>query len=166
MTEFLENPANWAFISLLIFVGVLVYFGIPGVMTKGLDSKRFAIRDELDEARKLREEAQSLLAAHQRKQRDAEAEVAAIVSTARTEAERATADARAEAAEVIERRKKSAEDRIARAEAQAVADIRSYVAAVAIAAARDVVAAQMTPEQDNKLVRDATDELETKLRSA
>ena len=162
----LEDPTTWTGIALIIFILVLMYFGVPGAMASGLDSRRFAIRDELEEARKLREEAQSLLATNQRKQRDAEGEVEEIERLARNEAEQATAEARTQLAEIVERRRRSAEDRITRSEAQASVEIRSFVAAVAIGAAREVIGSQITTDQDASLIQKATGELDTQLRSA
>jgi len=76
----------WAFVALIIFLGVLAYFKVPGMINGALDGRAERIRNELDEARKLREDAQQLLAEYQRKRQEAEQEAQDIVSAAKHEA--------------------------------------------------------------------------------
>ena len=164
LMAFLEDPTFWAGVGLAIFILILIYFGVPGQITKALDARRFAIRDELEDARRLREEAQNLLATNQRRQRDAVDESKEILNAARNEAERMVAEARSDLADLIDRRRRGAQDRIARAEAQAVSDIRAYAASVSVMAAREVIRTQMTPEQDRKIVGAAIQNLGGQLR--
>ena len=145
----------WALIALLIFGGVLVYFGVPGQITKALDSRAKKISDELDSARELREKAQELLAQYQRKRRDAEQEAADIVEQARRDAERLVEQTRAKLSEQLERRTRQAEEKIARAEEQAAAEVRNVAIDVSVAAARDVIGKSLAPETRDKLITDS-----------
>src|SRR5688572_25349816 len=108
----------WVGIAFLAFLLILLYFKIPALMAKALDERAAAIRKELDEARRLREEAQTLLADYQRKHRNAGQEAEAIVEQARREAEAFATETRESLTESVERRRKQAEEKIARAEAQ------------------------------------------------
>ncbi|WP_417580088.1 ATP F0F1 synthase subunit B [Pelagibacterium sp.] len=133
----------WAFISLLIFIGIVIYFKVPGMITKTLDTRIAKIEADLDEAKRLREEAQALLAEYERKRKAAESEAEEIVAAAQEEAERMTAEAEASLEDMVARRTKAVEDKIAQAEAQALADVRARSADVAIEAARLILADQV-----------------------
>lgn len=159
----LGNTDFVVLLGFLLFIAVLVYFKVPGMLGGMLDKRAEGIRDELDEARKLREEAQSLLASYERKSRDVQAQADRIVEHARQEAELAAEQARAELKVSIARRMAAAEQQIASAQSGAVRDVRDRAAAVAVAAARDVVAAQMTAASANKLIDDAITEVGAKL---
>lgn len=134
----------YATIALLILLGAFVWIKVPAKLNGALDSRAQRIRTELDEARKLREEAQLLLADYQRKRKEAEAEAAQVLESAKAEAERITAAAHADIEEMIARRTKTAEAKIAQAESQAVAEVRARAADVAIAAATDILKAKVT----------------------
>lgn len=129
----------WALVGLVLFIALIVYLKVPGKITAALDARAARIRHELDEARRLREEAQAVLAEYQRKRKEAEAEAESILSIAKVEAERMTTDARAALDEMIARRTATAESKIAQAEAQAVAEVRARAAEVAVAAARVIL---------------------------
>src|SRR5579872_5825810 len=129
----------WVAVAFVVFLGVLVYLGVHEMMVKYVDQRRDRIRAELDEALRLKQEAQALLAQYQRKQREAEQEAAAIITGATAEAERMMAEAKAKMEEFIARRSKMAETKIAQAEAQAVADVRSAAADAAVAAASKIL---------------------------
>ena len=133
----------WAFIALLIFFGIVIYFKVPGFVTKALDSRIAKIESDLDEAKRLREEAQALLAEYERKRKAAESEAEEIVAAAQDEAERMTAEAETALEDMVARRTKAVEDKIAQAEAQALADVRARSADVAIEAARLILADQV-----------------------
>lgn len=120
-----QNPQFWVLVAFLIFVGLVLYYRVPAMIGKMLDERAEAIRKELDEARRLREEAQALLADYQKKAKEAETEAKSIIDQAKTEAETLAAEARKALAENIQRRSKLAEDKIARAEAQALSEVRS-----------------------------------------
>jgi F-type H+-transporting ATPase subunit b len=129
----------WVAVSFIIFVAVLGRFGVHKIMLKGIDDRRERIKAELDEARRLRSEAQTLLAQYQRKQAAAELEAQAILASARSEAERLTAEAAAKMDELIARRTKMAESKIAQAEAQALADVRTVASEAAVTAAEMIL---------------------------
>lgn len=133
----------WAFIALLLFFAIVIYFKVPGLVTKALDSRIARIESDLDEAKRLREEAQALLAEYERKRKAAESEAEEIVAAAQDEAERLTAEAEAALEDMVARRTKAVEDKIAQAEAQALADVRARSADVAIEAARLILADQV-----------------------
>ena len=135
----LKSAEFWVGVSFVGFFLILFYYKVPALIAKALDARADAIRTELDEARRLREEAQSLLADYQKKHRNAGQEADAIVEQARREAQLYAEETRAALAETLERRTKQAEDKIARAEAQAVDDVRAAAVDMAIAAAEKVL---------------------------
>jgi len=135
----LKSAEFWVGVSFVGFFLILFYYKVPALIAKALDDRADAIRKELDEARRLREEAQSLLADYQKKHRNAGQEADAIVEQARREAQLYAEETRAALAETLERRTKQAEDKIARAEAQAVDDVRAAAVDMAIAAAEKVL---------------------------
>src|SRR6267154_396636 len=122
------EPEFWVAVAFLIFVGILVYVGVPKMLLGALD-----------EARRLKEEAQKLLAEYQAKQKQAETEAAAIIEGAKAEAERIAAESKTKMEEFVGRRTKMAETKIAQAEAQAVADVRAAAAEAAAAAAEKIL---------------------------
>jgi F-type H+-transporting ATPase subunit b len=134
-----NTPEIWVAIGFVIFLGILVYVGVPGIITKALDDRAKRVQAELDEARRLKDEAQKLLAEYQGKQKKAEAEAAGIIEGAKAEAERIAADAKVKMEEFVARRTKMAETKIAQAEAQAVADVRAAAADAAVAAAEKIL---------------------------
>jgi F-type H+-transporting ATPase subunit b len=135
----LKSAEFWVGVSFVGFFLVLLYYKVPALIAKALDERADAIRKELDEARRLREEAQNLLADYQKKHRNAGQEADAIVEQARREAQLYAEETRAALAETVERRTRQAEEKIARAEAQAVDDVRSAAVDMAIAAAEKVL---------------------------
>jgi len=149
--EFFDNTF-WALVALLIFLGGVIYLRVPGRVTKSLDDRADRIAKELDEARKLREEAQALLASYQRKQREAQQEADDIVEAAKHEAGRLIEETRADLAAQLERRTKIAEEKIAQAEAQAMAEVQAVAANTAVEAARTLISEKMDAGADAKLV--------------
>src|SRR5262245_37659448 len=97
---------TWVAVAFVIFLAILAYVGVPKMLTKALDDRGKRVQAELDEARRLKEEAQKLLAEYQSKQRQAEAEAASLIEGAKAEAERIAADARAKMEDFVARRKK------------------------------------------------------------
>jgi F-type H+-transporting ATPase subunit b len=130
-------------LGFLVFVGVLIYFGVHRMVLKGLDARGEAIQAELDQASRLRAEATALLASFEKKTAEAEANAAAIVAEARAQAEQLAKDAAERMNEFIARRTKQAEAKIAFAEAQAAADVRAAAADHAAKAAEVVLKDQM-----------------------
>jgi F-type H+-transporting ATPase subunit b len=129
----------WVGMAFVAFVLILLYYRVPKLLTKALDDRAEVIRKELDEARRLREEAQSLLSDYQKKHRNAGKEAEAIVEQAKREAEAFARETRNGLKETLERRTRMAEDKIARAEAQAVDEVRAAAVDRAIAAAEQVL---------------------------
>jgi F-type H+-transporting ATPase subunit b len=139
MLEAMQETENWVALGFLLFLGLLVYLGVHRKVTDALDQRQSRIKGELDEARRLKEEAQALLAEFQRKGREAEKEAEAIISGAKVEAERIAAEAKTRMEDFVVRRTKMAEAKIIQAEAQAVADVRSAAADAAVTAAEKIL---------------------------
>ena len=157
------NAEFWVAVAFVVFLGALVYLGAHEVMVKFIDQRRDRIKAELDEARRLKEEAQALLAQYQRKQREAEQEAAAILAGAAAEAERMMADAKAKMEEFVTRRGKMAESKIAQAEAQALADVRAAAAEAAVGAAERILTQTVKGDVADRLVVKGIDDVKTKL---
>jgi F-type H+-transporting ATPase subunit b len=138
----------WAFIGLVVFLALITYLGVPKKVTALLDDKSKQIADELEEAKRLREEAQALLAEYERKRKAAEDEAAEIVEAAKSEADRMAEEAQNSLDELITRRTKAVEEKIAQAEAQALADVRARSADIAVEAAKIVLADKMSEKGD------------------
>ncbi len=139
MMEFFHEPENWVAVCFVIFLGVLAYVGVHRKMLDALDHRSARIKAELEEARRLRDEAGKLLADYQKKQREAEREAEAIVADAKAEAGRVAAEARVKMEEFVARRTKLAETKIGQAEAQALADVRAAAADAAVTAAEKIL---------------------------
>ncbi len=177
MTSLVAGPAmagEGAFFSLaninfittlgfLLFLGVLVYYKVPHILAKQLDKRAENIQNDLNEARKLREEAQTILATYERKQKEVQEQAARIVEAAREESTAAAKAARADLKAAIERRLQAADGQIASAREAAVKEVRDQAISVAIAAARDVVAKQMTAAEGNRLIEAGIKDVEAKL---
>ncbi|WP_298839806.1 F0F1 ATP synthase subunit B [uncultured Roseobacter sp.] len=159
----LKNTDFVVLLGLIVFVGILVYFKVPGMIGKMLDSRADGIRSELDEARALREEAQSLLASYERKQREVQEQADRIVEAAKEDARVAAEQARADLAVSLERRMAAAEEQIATAQSSAIKDVRDQSVTVAVAVAREVIAKQMTASEANSLIDGAISEVEARL---
>jgi F-type H+-transporting ATPase subunit b len=135
----IKEPEFWVAVAFVLFIGVLIYVGAHKKITEALDHRSARIKAELDEARRLREEAAKLLADYQSKQNEAEREAEAIVAEAKADAGRVAAEARVKMEEFVARRTKLAEAKIGQAEAQAVADVRAAAADAAVTAAEKVL---------------------------
>lgn len=162
--EFIFEPEFWVAVSFFLFLGLALYLGVHKKLATALDARSASIAKELDEARRLREEAQSVLADYRTKQSSVDSEVAAIVSLAAKEAGSLAAETRVSMKEHFERRTKLAEEKIARAEMEAVRELRSDVVEIAIAAAQNLIAAKLTPDRAKKLVSESTKALKTLLQ--
>lgn len=148
----LGNSDFVVLIAFAVFVGVLVYAKVPGLLSGLLDKRAETIRAELEAARALRDEASSLLSSYERKSREVAEQADRIVATARDDAMAAAEAAKADLKRSIERRLAAAEEQIAQAEAQALREVRERAVALAIGAAGDVLAKQMTAETADKLI--------------
>lgn len=151
----LYNTDFVVLISFLIFVAVLLWLKVPGILGRLLDKRAETIREELDEARSIREEAQALLASFEKKQKDVAEQAARIVAQAKEEATRAADEAREDIARSIARRLDAADDQITAAEARAVREVRDQAVNVAIATSREIIAGQMTTAETNRLIDEA-----------
>lgn len=139
-------------IAFAFFIGILLYFKVPGLVGGMLDKRADSIKAELDEAKALREEAQSLLASYERKQKEVQEQSARIVAAAKEEATNAATAAKEDIAKSITRRLAAAEDQIASAQASAVKEVRDQAVAVAVGAAKDVIAKQMDAKSAGALI--------------
>ena len=153
-TADLGDPTTWVFIAVVIFLLALLYFGIHKKIAGALDARADVIRSELDEARRLREEAQALLASYQRKQKEAEAQAEEIVKQARSDAENMATQARKDLAERLERRAAQAEAKIANAEAQALGEVKAKAADLAMDAAENILRTKMSAAEKSKFIQD------------
>ena len=159
----LEDPTFWALVALVLFFVLLVYLKVPGTVTGTLDKRADTIRTELDDARRLREEAQSLLAEYQRKGREAETEAEEIIDQAKREATALASEAGIRLDEYVVSRTKLAEQKIAQAEAQALQEVRALSANVSIAAAEKILGAKVKGAAADSLIARSIDEVKSKL---
>ena len=153
----------WATVSLFIFLGIVVYMGVPGMIGRSLDARAERIRSDLEEARRLREEAQQLLAEYQRKRKEAEQEAGDIVAAAKREAELLVADAKTKTEEYVRRRNALAEQKIAQAERDAVNEVRSRAVDLAVEAAGRLLAAQVDSKADASLFKASLADVKARL---
>jgi len=151
-------------IAFVCFVSVVLYLGVPKMLAKMLDARADGIRAELEEARSLREEAKALLASYEKKQTEVQAQADRILEAARVEAAAAAEQAKADIVTSVARRLVAAEEQIASAEAAAVKEVRDKAIVVAVGAARDIIASQMTAADGNSLIDDAIAQVGAKLQ--
>jgi F-type H+-transporting ATPase subunit b len=154
---------TWVAVAFVIFVGVLIYYGVHTMIVGALDQRSARIRADLDEARRLKEEAAALLAEYRRKQQAAEREAAQIVAGAKAEADRLTVEAKTRMDEFVARRTKMAETKIAQAEAQALADVRAAAAEAAVAAAEKILTQTVKGSVADDLINKGIANLKSKL---
>ena len=153
----------WVAVAFVIFVGVLIYVRAHKFIVDALDQRATRIRAELEAARRLKQEAQALLAQSQRRQREAERDAAEIVTTAKAEAERLAAEAKVKMEEFLARRTTMAETMIAQAEAQALADVRAAAAEAAVAAAEKILTEASKGKVADDLIKKGIEDLKSKL---
>lgn len=158
-----EDPTFWALVGLILFFIVILYMKVPSKLTAALDNRADTIRAELEQARKLREEAQALLAEYQRKAREAEAEVEEIIDQAKREADAFGSEAKKRVEDYVASRTRMAEEKIAQAEAQALREVRSLSADVAISASQRILAARARGAAADGLIKQAIEDVKTKL---
>lgn len=153
----------FAFFALVIFLGIVIYTGAHRQVGAALDSRGQRIAKDLDDARKLREEAEALLNEYKKKRIDAELEAQAIIAQAKASADEYAAETRRKLGESIERRTKQAEQKIAQAEAAAVKDVRSAVTDIAIAAASRLSAEQLKGGKGAELIAESIAAVKSRL---
>ena len=159
----LANTDFIVLLAFLLFIGVLVYYKVPGLLAGLLDKRAAGIRADLNEAKALREEAQTVLASYERKQREVAEQSKRIIEHAREESRLAAEQAKEDLKTSMARRIAAAEDQITSAQAKVVKEVRDQAVQVAVAAAREVIAKQMTAAAGNKLVDDAIATVQAKL---
>jgi len=153
----------WVGVSFFIFLGILTYFGVPKAIVAALDGRGEKVAQELAEARRLRMEAEKLLAEYEAKRKAAETEAASIIAAAGEEAQRLAAEAEAKLNDFVTRRTKSAQEKIAQAESQAEADVRAAAAEAATKAAEIIIRAQVGGKAGDALFATGLDEVKAKL---
>ena len=161
--EFLEDPETWVALGLLILIGIFLWQRVPAFAAAALDTRAASIAKELDEARRLREEAAAILEEYKRKAATAEQEAASILTEAKEESERFATESRAALTAQIERRAQQAKDKIAQAEAHAMAEIRALAADTATTAAETLIAARLDAKRTETLISEGIKDLSGKL---
>lgn len=149
-----QDARVWVLVCVLGFFALLIWKGAHKAASKALDDRAVKISDELAEARRLREEAQTLLASYHRKQKEAEGLAESIIAQARRDAEFMAQSARTKLTEQLERRAALAEAKIERAEAQALSEVRARAADIALEAAEDLLRSNVKAADQSKLVKD------------
>jgi len=158
-----QDPTFWVLVAFIGFVGVLVYFKVPGMVTKGLDARAEKIKADLEDADALLKAAQDLLASYQKKQREAADEAQEIKARAKEEGKRIVENGRARLEDSLQRREKLAMDRITQAEASALDEIRTRTVDIALDATRDLLADNLSDHKANAMLDDAIKELPGRL---
>ncbi|MET3660447.1 F0F1 ATP synthase subunit B [Aquamicrobium ahrensii] len=153
----------WATIALVIFIALCIYLKVPGMVSKALDQRAERIRNELEEAKRLREEAQVLLAEYQKKRKEAEQEAAEIVEIAKREAAALADDAKRKTEDYVTRRTAMAEQKIAQAERDAVSEVRARAVDLAVEAARKVLGDKTDSKADADLFKKSVAEVKARL---
>jgi F-type H+-transporting ATPase subunit b len=156
------EPEFWVMVSFVVFVAV-AFRPLRARLNEALDARAEKIRETLDEAQRLREEAQAALAAYQRQQRDGLKEAAAIVEHARTEAERIAEEARIALEDSLKRREALALEKIRMAEEESLKEVRNTAVEVALGASRRLIEAHLDTGRDEALVERTLAELPNKL---
>ncbi|MEM9715852.1 MAG: F0F1 ATP synthase subunit B [Pseudomonadota bacterium] len=159
----LNNTDFVVLLGFLVFIGILFYFGVHKLIGGMLDERADGIRKELDEARELREEAQSILATYERKQREVQTQADAIVAKAKEDAKSAAAQAKDDLKASLARRMQAAEDQIKSAEASAVKEVRDSAVNVAVAAAREIISKDLDAKASGGLIDAAIKDVELRL---
>ena len=150
-------------LSFLLFIGVLLYLKVPGLLGGLLDKRAEGIQDELNEAKALRDEAQTILASYERKKAEVEEQAKGIVERAKAEAEDAAVAAKEALAASIERRLKAAGDQITSAQTSAIREVRDRAIEVALAASAEVMAKSMTATDANAMIKSSIEEVKDRL---
>jgi len=158
-----EEPETWVAIAFIILMGLFGYLGVHHTVLKALDNRSARIKGELDDARRLKEEAAKVLEEYKARRASAEREAEDIITTARTEAERIATEAKAKMEDFVARRTRTAENKIALAEAQALADVRAAAAEAAVAAAANIMSQSVKGQVADELLAKGIAEVKQKL---
>ena len=157
------EPEFWVAVAFLILLGVFAYLGVHRTVLTTLDHRRDRIRAELDDARRLKDEAAKVLEQYKARRASAEREAEEIITGAKADAERIASEARAKMEDFVVRRTKTAESKIALAEAQALADVRAAAAEAAIAAASTILSQSVKGEVADDLLAKGIQDVREKL---
>jgi F-type H+-transporting ATPase subunit b len=157
------EPEFWVAVAFVILMGVFAYAGVHKTVLKALDHRAERIKAELDDAKRLRDEAAKVLADYKARRASAEAEATEIVASAKAEAERIAAEAKTKMEDFVARRTKAAEGKIALAEAQALADVRAAAADAAVAAASTILSQTVKGEVADDLLAKGIADVRQKL---
>jgi F-type H+-transporting ATPase subunit b len=157
------EPEFWVAVAFAILMGVFAYAGVHKTVLKALDHRAERIKAELDDAKRLRDEAAKVLADYKARRATAEAEATEIVASAKAEAERIAAEAKTKMEDFVARRTKAAEGKIALAEAQALADVRAAAADAAVAAASTILSQTVKGEVADDLLAKGIADVRQKL---
>ena len=163
LMHLLAEAEFWVLLAVVVFA-IAVWKPARRAVVSMLDQRAMRIQGELAEARKLRDEAEQLLAEYKRKETEATADAQAIIAHAQEEAERIAAHSARELELALQRRQRLAEERIAQAEAKAVDEIRAVAVDVAISAAREVIASEIDENRGGALIDNAIAALPQRLR--
>jgi F-type H+-transporting ATPase subunit b len=159
---FLE-PEFWVAVAFVILMAIFAYVGVHRTVLKALDRRSERIKAELDDARRLKDEAAKLLAEYKARHASAEREAQDIITNARAEAERIASEAKTKMEDFVARRTKTAESKIALAEAQALADVRAAAADAAVAAASTILTQSVKGPVGEDLLAKGISEVRQKL---
>lgn len=157
------EPEFWVAVAFVILMGLFAYLGVHRTVLQTLDRRSERIKAELDDARRLKEEAAKVLAEYEARRASAEREAEDIIASARAEAERIAGEAKAKMEDFVARRTKTAESKIALAEAQALADVRAAAADAAVAAASTILSQSVKGEKADELLAKGIAEVRAKL---
>jgi len=146
------NAEIWVGVGLLIFFGILIAAGVPKLVAGQLDAKGAKIQADLDEAARLRAEAEAMLAQIRKEKAEAEAQAAELLAAAEADARRLEAETKARLEETLARRQKMAESRIAQAEAQASAEVKAAAADLAAKSAEAILVARLAGQAKDPLL--------------
>ena len=158
----LDNPTLWTAIGLIIFLAIALYYGLRPAM-RGLDKRADKIRQDIEEAERLREEAQRTLADYKKKQREAQREAEEIVEHARSEAKRMRERAEKDLEEQLKRRERLTMEKIEQAEAQALSEVRNRAVDIAVAATERLMRENLSDKASNQLVDQAIKDVQQRL---
>ncbi len=153
----------WVAVAFVIFLALLWHVEVHKTVGTVLDDRSKKVSAELEEARRLKSEAQALLAEYQKKQREAESEASSIIAQAKTEAQEIAAEAKTRMEEFVVRRTKMAETKIAQAEVQALADVRAAAAEAAVKASEKVLTESVKGKVASDLLSTAIRDVKTRL---
>jgi F-type H+-transporting ATPase subunit b len=157
------EPEFWVAVAFVILMALFIYVGVPKTVLKTLDHRADRIKAELDDARRLKDEAAKVLADYKARRATAEKEAADIVASAKAEAERIAAEAKTKMEDFVARRTKTAEGKIALAEAQALADVRAAAADAAVAAASTILSQRVKGQVADDLLSKGIADVRQKL---